>query len=87
MFKNQNLNSLLQLAEESRKQMNLQMSIFDGVLNEMVKEVPEKDKDKIEEFKALTQRAINLAKEGKTEEAQELIKNFQNGCKNNRQTV
>lgn len=83
MFKSDQLNSLIKLAEESKNQMNIHIRIFDETMSEMIKGVPEKDKGEIEKFKALSQRAINLAKEGKSEEAQELIKNFQNGRKGN----
>jgi len=83
MFKSEQLNSLLKLAEESKNQMNLQIRIFDETMVEMVKGVPEEDKEQVEHFRALSQRAINLAKEGKSQEAQELIKNFQYGRKGN----
>jgi hypothetical protein len=58
-------------------QLNLEISIFDKTLAQTLENAPEADKGKIEEVKALAQRAINLAKMGKAEEAQAVIKQFQ----------
>ena len=79
MYKSANLNSLLQLAEDSKKQLNLSLAIFDETMNEAIRNVPDADKGEVERFKAISQQAINLAKAGKSKEAQELIKNFTNG--------
>ena len=79
MYKSANLNSLLQLAEDSKKQLNLSLAIFDETMNEAIRNVPDADKGEVERFKAISQQAINLAKSGKSKEAQELIKNFTNG--------
>lgn len=79
MYKSANLNSLLQLAEDSKKQLNLSLAIFDETMNEAIRNVPDADKGEVERFKAISQQAINLAKAGKSKEAQELIKNFTDG--------
>lgn len=79
MYKSSNLNNLLQLAEDSKKQLNLSLAIFDETINEAIRNVPDADKGEVERFKAISQQAINLAKAGKSKEAQELIKNFTNG--------
>ena len=79
MYKSANLNSLLQLAEDSKKQLNLSLAIFDETMNEAIRNVPDADKCEVERFKAISQQAINLAKQGKSKEAHELIKNFTNG--------
>lgn len=79
MYKSANLNSLLQLAEDSKKQLNLSLAIFDETMNEAIRNVPDADKLEVERFKAISQQAINLAKAGKSKEAQELIKNFTDG--------
>lgn len=79
MYKSANLNSLLQLAEDSKKQLNLSLAIFDETINEAIRNVPDADKGEVERFKAISQQAINLAKAGKSKEAQELIKNFTDG--------
>ena len=79
MYKSSNLTNLLQLAEESKKQLNLSLAIFDETMNEMIRKVPDADKGEVERFKAISQQAINLAKLGKSKEAHELIKTFNNG--------
>lgn len=84
MFNSSRLNSLLELAEESKIRMNLQISIFDETMNELIKSVPEQNKTELEEFKGFQQRAMNLLKEGKVKEAQELIKSFSDGSKNSK---
>ena len=56
---------------------------FETILQEAVKGAPKEDKQVIENVRLLSIKAMNLAKEGKIEEAQNLIKTFKDGFKNN----
>lgn len=73
------------LEQQARVSQKLVMEIknqnrtFDNIIQEAVKGAPNEDKKKVEEFRLLSINAINLAKEGKIEEAQNLIKSFQDG--------
>lgn len=80
------INKQVKLAESLVKESKNQIRIFDDVLQEAIKGVEGDDKKEIERVRALSQRAINLAKQGKGDKAQEIIKNFQNsyGSKNSK---
>lgn len=84
MFKQNNLKQLQEMARESSKKLNLELRIFDETMAEAIKGAPEEHKKTIEEIKGLSQKAINLAKNGKVKEAQQIIKDFNNERKNNR---
>lgn len=60
-----------------------QSRIFENILQDTVKRADESEKPIIEETIALTQRALALAKQGKRDEATELIKNFKHGGQSN----
>ena len=83
-YKNLDLQELQKLSKNLSSQMKTQMSILDETFDKMVKELPEKDASKVEKFKVIFQKSMNLAKEGKTSEAQELIRNYNNGSKSNK---
>ncbi|AHK11387.1 hypothetical protein F132_41 [Flavobacterium sp. phage 1/32] len=72
------LDSLIKLSEQNRKQMELELAKFDKVFEEVIKGVPEDQKGQIEKVKIISNKAIQLAKEGRQEEANELIKTIQN---------
>lgn len=84
MLHNDNLKQLMKLAEKSMEQINKEIRIFELTLDESIKNVDDNDKGEIESLKALSTKAINLAKMGKAEKAQEIIRNFQNGRKNSK---
>lgn len=84
MFKNQNLAQLIRLSKESSKKLNLELAILDETFGETLKGAPETDKSEIEKLRGMSQRAIALAKAGKTEEANAVIKQYQDGSKSNR---
>jgi len=83
MFDNKGLDKLLRMAEESQKTLDLHMRIFDVNMDETIKKAPEEDKKAIEECKGICQSFINLAKNGKFEEGEELIKKYKDGRKSN----
>lgn len=77
-----NVETLKQQLENAKKlasQINVQNTIFEQTLQEAVKGAPEEDKQKLEKVRVLSIKAISLAKKGKLEEAQDVIKQFQNG--------
>jgi len=84
MFKSNNLNQLLQLSQEMSKKLDVEMRIFDETFNETIRNAPDEDKAAVEELKGLSQKAIALAKEGKVNEANKIINDYQNGRKSNR---
>ena len=76
------LNNLKQQMESAKKlveETKTQSRIFEQILQETVKGVDESQKAKIAEVQLLAKKAINLAKQGKGEEAQSLIKTFKHG--------
>lgn len=83
MFKNGEINRLLEMSKKMSRQLKVEMRIFDESINETIRNAPDEDKAKIEEIKKISQKAISLAQQGKINEANELIKDFRNGRKNN----
>lgn len=73
------LNQLSKMAVESSKQLNQQMGILEETISETLRNAPEDQKIEIEKLKGLTNKAINLAQQGKIEDVNELIKSFKNG--------
>lgn len=76
------LSTIIKQAELSKQavmEINQQNRIFEQILNDVVKGAPKEDQAKVDEIRLLSLKAINLAKQGKNDEAQKLIKDFQNG--------
>lgn len=71
------------LSKKSMIEIQNQSRIFENILFEAVKGAPKKDQKKVEEFRQLQIKVLNLAKEGKINEAQNLIKTFSDGGQNN----
>lgn len=65
------------VAEKAVQQMKNQTRDFERMLELTVKGAPEADKQKIEQIRLLSIKAIELAKQGKSDEAQQLIKQFE----------
>ncbi len=84
MFKTEDLAQLQKNSELLAEQMKQSFSIFEKKIEDALLQAPEEDKKAIEDVKAVTQRAINLAKMGKAEEANKLLKDFQNGRQSNK---
>jgi len=72
------------MAATANEQLNIQMAIFEKSIQNVKENVDDEEKREIEKLQALSQKAINLAKQGKAVEADELIKQFQNGSKSNK---
>jgi len=72
-----------ELAKTAIDQINVQSRIFENTIQQALMGAPEGDKKQIEGLKTLMANVTKLAKEGKINEAQNLVKEFQNGGKNN----
>jgi hypothetical protein len=68
-----------ELSKKLFKEIENQNRIFEKTIESVMKGAPESDKPKINQIQMLSQKAINLAKQGKLEDAQNLIKNFRHG--------
>lgn len=78
------LNTVKQQAEQVKKlfeEINNQNRIFEQTIESAMKGAPEEDKPAINRLRMLAKKAIALAKEGKSEEAQQIIKDFNHGGK------
>lgn len=73
-----------ELAQNAMDQIKVQNRIFENTIQQALIGAPESDKKEIDNVKNLMANVTKLAKEGKINEAQNLIKEFQNGCKNNK---
>lgn len=76
------LNTIKRQAEMSKKlfaEINNQNRIFEQTIESAMKGAPESDKPELNRIRMLTKKAIALAKDGKSEEAQQLIKDFKHG--------
>lgn len=77
------LKKQLENAKKMASSINQQNTIFEQTLQEAVKGAKEEDKPEIERVRVLSIRAIALAKQGKSQEAQDLIKQFTDGSQSN----
>lgn len=80
----ENIRAQTELFKKTVKEYKKQNENFLTVLNETLKNAPEKDQGKVEEVRILTSKVFGLAKQGKVEEAQKIIKDFSNGSKGNK---
>lgn len=76
MSNRKDLKQLIELSNKARKQMKLEMKVMDKTFDEMTQKLPEEEAKEVANLKALNKKAIALAKEGKADEAQEIIKNY-----------
>lgn len=88
MFNSNNFKELQKMAEQAAKTSELHLKLLDETLKGTLQGVSdEKDKQQIERLMGMTTKAINLAKQGKPEQAQEIIKNFSDGRKSSKTSV
>lgn len=83
MSVDKNLQELIDLANQSQKTLDLKLSVFDKTMQEVLKNVPEEQKNEIQKIQSLTNKVINLSKEGKVNEINEILKQFGHGSKSN----
>lgn len=76
------IQGLIELSRKAKEDMNRQLDILDGTFSELVKKLPKEEADQVDRLKGYTQRAINLAKKGKQEEANDIISKIRNEYKN-----
>jgi len=79
MSNRKDIEELMQLSQQASKQMKTQMNLMDANFKHLMKELPDDEAKEVSNLQVLSKKAFALAKEGKTEEAQELIKNYKNG--------
>ena len=77
-----NIKAQLQLSKKAIQETKNQNRIFETILQEAIKGAPKEDKKEIQRLQNMSRKAINLAKQGKLEEAQTLIKSFSDGGQN-----
>lgn len=75
------INELLSTSRKALEQIQNQTRIFEGVIDNVLENAPNGDKQEIQGVQILMKKALNLAKQGKGEEAQKIIKDFQDGRK------
>lgn len=80
-------NFLSNLVERSAKATELlkeTLTDMNVIMSESMKNAPEEHKDIVQKADILCKRVIASAMEGNTQEVDKLIKDFKDGCKNNR---
>ena len=73
------INELLKSSQAASNELSKSMSLLDELMAETLRKAPESDKPKIEEIKNKTAKIIQLAKNGDTKAAQELLNTIKNG--------
>ena len=81
---NEYLQQLIELSKQNSKQIEIDLKIFESTFDGVLKNAPDKDRDVLEKMNALTKKAIILAKDGKTNEANEILNQIKNECKSNK---
>lgn len=74
-----NLKKQIELGNKAAKELQNQNAIFESLLNEALKNVPDEQKKEVQKIQLLCKKSISLAKSGKSEEAKNLIKNYNHG--------
>ncbi len=78
----ENLINQMNLSKNAIEQIKSQQNMIDKSIKVAIDNCPDDQKDKMLKLKNVSQKVVNLAKEGKTDEALKLIKDFENECKN-----
>lgn len=78
MYSNKDLQSLLKLSEQSKKTLEIELAKNEKITEEVLKNAPIEHIGILEKVKALTNKAIVLAKEGKQAEANEVMNEIKN---------
>lgn len=81
MLNNKNIASLLKMANDLNKSLVTNMEILSNVIDEANRNAPEEQKAVIEKLKVNRDKILTLSKEGKHEEAINLINKLQDECK------
>ena len=78
----ENVQQQQKMVQKMIEEINNQNRIFEQTIDSAMKGAPESDKKEIEKIRILAKKAISLAKQGKSDEAQNLIKQFSHGNQN-----
>lgn len=78
MWDNEHLNRLLEMSKKQSEKMNTDIQVFNEMFAGVVANVPNDQKGKLQKIQSSINKATELAKQGKTLEAQEIINNLQN---------
>ena len=78
----ENVQQQQKMVQKMIEEINNQNRIFEQTIESAMKGAPESDKKEIEKIRILAKKAISLAKQGKSDEAQNLIKQFSHGNQN-----
>ena len=80
----EHIKAQMELSKKAIQETQNQSRIFEQVLQEAVEGAPNEDKMAIHKLQNMSKRAIALAREGKLDEAQNLIKSFSDAGKSNK---
>lgn len=78
-FEGMDMDALKRMSEQAGKMIGAEMQRFELSFEELKKKLPEDQIGKLEAAKAKFNQAINLAKEGRQEEATAIINSFKHG--------
>jgi hypothetical protein len=87
MYDNKTIIELANLSQKSAQELTQQIRIFDEIMQKTVQQANEGDKQAVEELFGIAQQAINLAKTGKVDQANETIRNFENARKSTKESL
>lgn len=73
------INELLKSSQAASNELSKSMGLLDELMSETLRKAPESDKKKIEEIQIKTKQIIQLAKNGDTKAAHELLNTIKNG--------
>lgn len=78
MWDSEHLKKLMEMSEAQSEKINIDLKVFEETFNGLISNAPSDQKGKLESIKARINKATELAKQGKTAEAQQIINNIQN---------
>lgn len=78
MYSENELKKLIELSKKGTEQLEIELKKFDMTMAGVLKKAPEKDIPVVEKLQALTSKAIELHKQGKTQEANKITEEIKN---------
>lgn len=82
MINEETIRQQMDMTNKSVDELKKLSANFEHTMSDMVKKAPKEHQQQLEAVRVMTVKALNLAKQGKNDEAQQIIKDFQNGSKN-----
>jgi len=80
MWDNEHLKRMMEMAEDQSKKVDLNMAVFNETFKGVIANAPSEQVGKLEKLQSSIKKATELAKQGKTLEAQQILNNLQNEC-------